>query len=265
MSASDPKRTPLADNLFMTEIQNIPWKRLSVEAAAIVASILLAFAIDAWWGDSQRDEAERVVLQTLLEDLRVKKALLGDMNRFSHAIIESAETLLHVAVGTEQAPSEDAIDRMIGDTWWHSVDALWDSAPLNLLVAGSNLSLISNPELVQELAALQVAIGRVKSHYRNDGEFHKNVMTPFMIANANMAQITASMRYRPGETETAYNIPDLGVTNIRHHSELLSTIEFQNVLVAKIERLTDILDIGHPGVEKHLIVVIQMLEDALDQ
>jgi hypothetical protein len=243
----------------MTETQNIPWKRLSVEAAAIVASILLAFAIDAWWGDSQRDEAERVVLQTLLEDLRVKKALLGDMNRFSHAIIESAETLLHVAVGTEQAPSEDAIDRMIGDTWWHSVDALWDSAPLNLLVAGSNLSLISNPELVQELAALQVAIGRVKSHYRNDGEFHKNVMTPFMIANANMAQITASMRYRPGETETAYNIP------IRHHSELLSTIEFQNVLVAKIERLTDILDIGHPGVEKHLIVVIQMLEDALDQ
>jgi hypothetical protein len=57
----------------------------------------------------------------------------------------------------------------------------------------------------------------------------------------------------------------MGVTNIKHHSELLSTIEFQNVLVAKIERLTDILDTGHPGVEKHLIVVIQMLEDALGQ
>jgi len=86
-----------------------------------------------------------------------------------------------------------------------------------------------------------------------------------MIANANMAQITTSMRYRPGETETAYNVPNLGVANVQHHSELLSTIEFQNVLVAKIERLTDILDIGHPGVEKHLIVVIQMLEDALGQ
>ena len=249
----------------MTETQNIPWKRLSIEAAAIVASILLAFAIDAWWGDRQRDEAERVVLQTLLEDLRVKKALLADMNRFSLAIVESAKTLLHVAAGTEQAPSDDAIDRMIGDTWWINVDALWDSAPLNLLVAGSNLSLISNPELVQELAALQVAIERVKLHYRNDGEFHKDVMTPFMIANANMAQITASMRHRPGKPETIYAISDLGLTNIRNHNELLSTIEFQNVLVAKIERLTDILDIGHPGVEKHLVVVIQMLEDALVQ
>ena len=248
----------------MINADKIPWKRLSVEAAAIVASILLAFAIDAWWGDRQRDEAERVVLQTLLEDLRVKKALLADMNRFSNAIVESAEKLLHVAAGTKQAPSEDAIDRMIGDTWWVNVDALWDSAPLNLLVAGSNLSLISNPELVQELAALQVAIGRVKLHYRNNVEFHNDVMTPYMITNANMAQITASMRHRPGETETTYNFSDLGLTNIRNHNELLSTIEFQNVLVAKIERLTDILDIGHPSVEKHLVVVIQMLEDALD-
>ena len=248
----------------MTESQNIPWKRLSVEAAAIVASILLAFTIDAWWSDRQRDEAEHVVLQSLLEDLRVKKALLADMNRFSHAIVESAEKLLRVAAGTEQAPSEDAIDRMIGDTWWINVDALWDSAPLNLLVAGSNLSLISNPELVQELAALQVAIERVKLHYRNDAKFYNDVMTPFMIANANMAQITASIRHRPGEPETRYTSSDLGLTNIRNHNELLSTIEFQNVLVAKIAGLTDILDIGHPGVEKHLVVVIQMLEDDLD-
>jgi len=42
----------------MINADKIPWKRLSVEAAAIVASILLAFAIDAWWGDRQRDEAE---------------------------------------------------------------------------------------------------------------------------------------------------------------------------------------------------------------
>ena len=32
----------------MNATQKIQWKRLSVEAFAIVASILLAFAIDAW-------------------------------------------------------------------------------------------------------------------------------------------------------------------------------------------------------------------------
>lgn len=44
---------------------------------------------------------------------------------------------------------------MIADIWWVSNEALWDSAPLKLLVAGGNLSLVSSPNLVQELAALQ--------------------------------------------------------------------------------------------------------------
>ena len=35
----------------MTGPRIIPWKRIGVEAAAIVVSILLAFAIDAWWAE----------------------------------------------------------------------------------------------------------------------------------------------------------------------------------------------------------------------
>jgi hypothetical protein len=48
----------------MTKAERIPWKRLSVEAMAIVASILLAFAIDAWWEDLARssDEVESLEL-----------------------------------------------------------------------------------------------------------------------------------------------------------------------------------------------------------
>ena len=44
-------------------LDKIPWKRISVEAAAIVASILLAFAIDAWWAElaEDRDEHEEEV------------------------------------------------------------------------------------------------------------------------------------------------------------------------------------------------------------
>ena len=249
----------------MTETQNIPWKRLSVEAAAIVASILLAFSIDAWWGDRQQREAEQVVLQALLDDLQVKQVLLADMNLFSNAIFKSAETLLRVAAGAEQKPSEDTINRLIIDTWWVSSEALWDSAPLNLLVAGGNLSLVSNPRLVQELAALQVAIERVKFHYRSDAGFHATVMTPFLIANANMDRINASILHRPGHPEITGTFPDLGITKSHLASELLSTVKFQNLLVAKMERCSDILGVGHPGVEKHLVAVIQMLEGELDK
>ena len=51
----------------MTDTQKISWKRLSVEAAAIVVSILLAFAIDAWWDESQ----QRKHIQNVLTGLEV--------------------------------------------------------------------------------------------------------------------------------------------------------------------------------------------------
>lgn len=205
--------------------EKIAWKRLFVEAAAIVGSILLAFAIDAWWDDRQRDESEQVVLQTLLDDLRVKQVLLADMNDFCEAIIGSAETLLRAASNTEQKLSEDSIDRLISDTWWVNNDALWDSAPLSQLVVGGNLSL---------------------------------------IANADMVQITASMKHRPGQPETTIKMRDLGSSKGYRHSELLSTIEFKNLLIAKMERISDILEVGHPGVEGRLAQVIEMLESELD-
>lgn len=183
----------------------------------------------------------------------------------NEAIVESIDMLLSEGTGAAQKLSEDSIDRLIVDTWWFSNEALWDSAPLNLLVAGDNLSLISDPRLVQELAALQVAIGRVRNHYRNDGEFHKDVMTPFMIENANMAQIASSITHRPGHPEITVSSPELGIAKSYRHSELLSTVEFQNLLIAKRERCGDILDFGHSGVKKHLSVVLKMLDEELDK
>ena len=248
----------------MNTAAKIPWPRIVVEGVAIVASILLAFAIDAWWDDRQREETEQVVLRTLLNDFQEKQILLSDMRKFSQAIVESVETLLMAASNTESVLSEDEIDRLIGDTWWVSNEAVWDSAPLNQLIAGGNLSVISNPALVQQLAKLQVAIYRVKYHSRNDSAFHENIMTPFMIASSNMSQITKTIKHRPGHPELTIKSRNLGVADGRHHSELLATVEYQNLLVAKMERLSDILEVGHPGLEESLNSTIEMLESELD-
>ena len=46
----------------MSELQIVPWKRIDVEATAIVGSILLAFGIQAWWDErlERIDEAEQL-------------------------------------------------------------------------------------------------------------------------------------------------------------------------------------------------------------
>ena len=248
----------------MNLARNIPWPRILAEGAIIVVSILLAFWIDAWWEGRQAEASERIVLRTLLDDLVAKRQLLTERNRFVGAIRDSAETLLTISSGKHATPAEESIDKLIGDVWWVSNDAQWTSAPLESLVASGGLSLISNPELVQSLEALRVAIERVKYHSRNDQEFHNRIMTPFMIENADMAQITTSMRQRPGEPEITIALTDYGFGTRRDHGELLARVPFQNLLVAKIERCLDLLEIGHPGVEKHLTSAISMLEAELD-
>ena len=101
----------------------------------------------------------------------------------------SIEVLLRVGAGSQEKPDNEMIDRLIGDTWWESNDALWESAPMNLLVAGGNLSLITNPRLVQELASLRVAINGVRNLYQKDQKFHQEIMTPFIMSHTNMIQI----------------------------------------------------------------------------
>ncbi len=52
----------------MIEPQKIPWKRTTVEVSAIVASILLAFAIDAWWEErTEQARADELLLSLELE------------------------------------------------------------------------------------------------------------------------------------------------------------------------------------------------------
>ena len=48
----------------------IPWSRYLVEGGVIVGSILLAFAIDAWWEDRSEQALEREFLVNTLDSIR---------------------------------------------------------------------------------------------------------------------------------------------------------------------------------------------------
>jgi hypothetical protein len=74
----------------MTAIEYIPWKRLSVEAVAIVGSILLAFAIDAWWEERLDRQMERDDLGRLHAEFVRNRDRLNEMRTASQAKTASA-------------------------------------------------------------------------------------------------------------------------------------------------------------------------------
>ena len=56
--------------------RTIPWGQIAVEAVAIVASVLLAFSIDAWW-DNRKDllEEQEILLGLEIEFADLRESL----------------------------------------------------------------------------------------------------------------------------------------------------------------------------------------------
>ncbi len=75
----------------MTRSGKIEWRQISIEAVAIVLSILLAFAIDAWWTDLERSIEEAESIELIHRDLKASEEMLRHHVSFSR---ESAQAAL---------------------------------------------------------------------------------------------------------------------------------------------------------------------------
>ena len=131
-----------------------PWRRVLLEGAVIVASILLAFGIEAWWSEHQeaarRDalmedlQAELVTNAVSLEDALERQRLRAQ--RFEILLNELTETAVGLGVDSVRALQESA-----------RVNPSWDESRgiLNLLIQSGDLTLLENRELRARLAGLE--------------------------------------------------------------------------------------------------------------
>jgi len=248
----------------MTKFQEIPWPRIFAEGAAIILSILLAFWIQAWWEGRQQQGDERIFLQSLLDDLSDKKQQLNRDKRYIAVIFESATTLLQTATDADKYLAAGAIDKLIGNiVWYHNGDN-WDSAPMSALAVGGDFVYVSSPILLRKLVALQNSFASIRGYYDNDKRFHYDRLTPFLMDHANLAQIYAVIEHEPGDPTALFEFPDIKVSTIRDHTDLLSRDDFKGLLVIKIDGQLDILrSLRTQHLEEQLDEIIAMLEDEL--
>lgn len=139
----------------------IPWKRIAVEAVAIVVSILLAFAIDAWWAEKQEREVEHVALQALRSDFVASRDQLA-------VVLLSLESA-RVAFARFQASTPAQLAETDADTIRlivsglvknHTFDPV--SATLDALANDGRLGLISNHELLKQLSKWQSDLDNIE-------------------------------------------------------------------------------------------------------
>lgn len=249
----------------MNQTQNIPWKRISVEALAIVVSILLAFSIDAWWDERQARDEELVVLTALRDEFEAKRELLDYERLYHQAILDSTRELQRLAALPAEDRERQAVDKLIAKVIWFGDESDWDTAVLDGLISSGDISLISNRELRRRLSSWPTTIARIKLYYWQDAQFLLDVWDPFMFANSYLPPIVNANTSVPGHPEISYHSEEVADSGDYDNVNLLSNPEFVNLLIGKAFKQRNILNIGFLGLEDNLDQTIRMLDWELNK
>lgn len=121
------------------------WRSAAIEGVVIVASILLAFWIDAWAESSEERRIEQHHFELLVRDLTQEIATLQDYISYTSARGAAADTLISL-VRTDSAPRDsDLSGLLVRATQRRTV--LPAQAAYKGLIASGDLALISDPIL----------------------------------------------------------------------------------------------------------------------
>ena len=154
----------------MTEAQEIPWKRLAVEAAAIVGSILLAFAIDAWWEDVQDARQQAKLVAALQLDFETTKARLETSIEYADSLIARTDSFFQAADSDELVPI-DAL-RHFGGGAFHKIDFEPALSSYEGAIATGKLGLIESPMLLKSITEFNKARDSYELHDRITADIH---------------------------------------------------------------------------------------------
>lgn len=145
----------------------LPWVRIVTEGAVIVASILLAFAIDAAW-DARNDSLRKEALFASLDrEMDLAAAELDRVTGFHDRGLAAVVELLSLDPTTELGASEAArIDALVDDAY--NSTATYDAplGTLDALLAAGDLDLLEDDAHLSELTAFP---GRVANLEREQG------------------------------------------------------------------------------------------------
>jgi hypothetical protein len=154
----------------MAEVNIIPWKRLSVEAVAIVGSILLAFAIDAWWEDIQDARRQEKLVTALLLDFETTKTRLEASIEYAEALLDRTNKFFET-VGSDELVSIDSL-RYFGAGAFHKIDFEPALSVYEGAVATGEFGLIESPGLQESITEFNRALDSYELHDRITADIH---------------------------------------------------------------------------------------------
>jgi hypothetical protein len=246
-----------------TEASDLRWKRLVGEGAAIVASILLAFWIDAAW--EQRQESARLQ-QTLV-------AIRGDLEASKNSVafylsIASArrDSVLALYEATNQESPQlggKELDQLLTVLEFAPDGATIGTAGIQALIFSGGLASIENDALRAELADWPRRVSVLQAKELQDTRGYFELWMPYAKRNGEIGQVQNLITRFPGIPGSVLEPFPIAPRESFDHSGMLRDREFRNILVATWVTMVDLID-RYENAENWLNESIALIDAELD-
>jgi hypothetical protein len=177
----------------MTASPDIPWKRLSAEVTVIVASILLAFSIDAWWDNRIEAEGERWLLERLRSDFTGMQHDLSVAFEDHRLTADACLALLELSASDPTLPLTAEVDQMLSMVFLASRTFNPGSGAVEVFLNSEMSRLVRN----QSLADLLIRwFALVEELVEEEAQMQKGVSerwTPFLAARTDIAPLLSAL------------------------------------------------------------------------
>jgi len=219
-----------------------PYVWLVLQAASVVASILLAFAIDAWWGQRVEAAAKNELLEDFRKELMEQRKALDTERVYREASRDSVKSLLAAVASGRYEDNSKTLDHRLADLLWFT-DAPESSGLLEALLQGGRIAAIEDETLRRKLADWPAWLRQYSSVSRQEYQTYTDVLLPFLARHASLAQISNAgyVHGRPGDGWGADPEAIVPVGPVTDHSDLLRNQEFAGIVVRKLFIDSDIM------------------------
>ncbi len=217
----------------------IPWLRVFVEGVVIVASILLAFGIDAWWSQERERQAEVEALQGLRDDFVESLERLASAGS-DHVEVRDASVRLLAMTGPD---ADQAVSHLVMDTLVMGLIAYPKVFPVtatyDALIASGRIQLLESAALRRELARWSTAVVDLREEERDAFRQMDQRLLPYLWNYVPVVTLDVNVHPR-------YEGVDLNRSRFsRRYRELLRSMLFENAVeermnssIRVIERLS---------------------------
>jgi len=211
--------------------KSVPWARLFAEAVAIVASILMAFSLDAAWTEHRESQQERLVSDRLTEELEANVSSVEQGARALAHLHANAEELAGLLGSSPQSELMVIPNSLIASLFFNPEWSSLKTAMADGLQLSRQLSLLDNPSLSEGLSLWTSRRAAVALRSEELREHFNERLLPHLSSEIDIGVfISHQDPYRVRENADR-DFPWLGLDGT---TELTNTAMFRNLVLQRI-------------------------------